>query len=253
MNWFLKSACIREVLPRIYLELALVSCHKFMQRRVQQSDLLRLSKMVRGIAEPMCACYTAAYLARVGYTLNPESKDYLLVLTEFSFLITAKAIKEGNNKCSSDEQYFSLFEPSIDWLFQCLGSGSNKKLFAHVFDLYEKSEYKRPIFLQSIIRYFPAEVIASATTAMIMCIKDHYTLEKDRLRLIKELGLTLLKTPPKKNQPKLDYLNFGWECMKTAQDPHLFLETAIVLVDFSIKNLNATSVNVFIKEIFKKL
>jgi hypothetical protein len=88
---------------------------------------------------------------------------------------------------------------------------------------------------------------------MIMCIKDHYTHEKDRLRLIKELGLTLLKTPPKKNQPKLDYLNFGWECMKTAQDPHLFLETAIVLVDFSIKNLNAASVNVFIKEIFKKL
>ena len=103
MNWFLKSACIREVLPRIYLELALVSCHKFMQRRVQQSDLLRLSKMVRGIAEPLCACYTAAYLARVGNTLNPESKDYLLVLTEFSFLITAKAIKEGNNKCSSDD------------------------------------------------------------------------------------------------------------------------------------------------------
>lgn len=72
MNWFLKSACIREVLPRIYLELALVSCHKFMQRRVQQSDLLRLSKMVRGIAEPLCACYTAAYLARVGYSINPD-------------------------------------------------------------------------------------------------------------------------------------------------------------------------------------
>lgn len=26
-NWFLKCACIREVLPRIYLDLALVSCH----------------------------------------------------------------------------------------------------------------------------------------------------------------------------------------------------------------------------------
>ena len=80
--------------------------------------------------------------------------------------------------------------------------------------MYDLSKTKKAIFLQSIIRYFPSEIVASATTTMIMCIKDHYTEEKDRLRLIKELGLTLLKSPPKKNQPKLDYLNFGWECMK---------------------------------------
>lgn len=46
---------------------------------------------------------------------------------------------------------------------------------------------------------------------MLMCIKDHYTKDNEKLLLLKELGLTLLKTPPKKNQPKLDYLNFGWE------------------------------------------
>jgi len=103
------------------------------------------------------------------------------------------------------------------------------------------------------MRHFPSEIIASATTTMILCIKDHYPKEKDRMILIKELGLTLLKSPPKKNQPKLDYLNFGWECLKNSVDAHGFLECAIVLVDFSIKNLNANSVNVFIKEIFKKL
>ena len=119
--------------------------------------------------------------------------------------------------------------------------------------MYDKFKTKKAIFLQSIIRYFPSDIIASATTTMIVCIKDHYTDNADQLRLTKELGLTLLKTPPKKNQPKLDYLNFGWECMKSSQDEHLFLECAIVLVDFSIKNLNANSVNVFIKEIFKKL
>ena len=88
---------------------------------------------------------------------------------------------------------------------------------------------------------------------MIHCIKNDFSDDKDRLRLIKELGLTLLKSPPKKNQPKLDYLNFGWECMKNSNDAHTFLESCIVLVDFSIKNLNSNSVNVFIKEIFKKL
>lgn len=170
--------------------------------------------MVRGIAEPLCACYTAAYLARVGYSVSPDSKDYLMVLAEFMYLITSKAIKEGNAKCSSDEQYFALFEPSIDWLFQCLGQGGSKKQFAQVFEMYEKSDHKRAIFLQSIIRHFSSEIISSATTTMIMCIRDYYTDNKDRLRLLKELGLTLLKQPPKKNQPKLDFLNFGWECMK---------------------------------------
>lgn len=66
-NWFIKCACIREVLPRIYLELALVSVNKYMQMKVQQSDLVRLAKMIRGIAEPLCAAYTCAYLARVGH------------------------------------------------------------------------------------------------------------------------------------------------------------------------------------------
>lgn len=88
---------------------------------------------------------------------------------------------------------------------------------------------------------------------MLSCIKDHYTDNTDRLRLLKELGITLLKVPPKKNQPKLDFLNFGWECMKHGQDANFFLDCAIVLVDFAIKNLNPNSVNVFIKEIFRKL
>jgi hypothetical protein len=32
-----------------------------------------------------------------------------------------------------------------------------------------------------------------------MCIKDHFTKDNEKLLLLKELGLTLLKTPPKKN------------------------------------------------------
>lgn len=41
--------------------------------------------MIRGIAEPLCASYTCAYLARVGYALNPMDKDYLLLLMEYMF------------------------------------------------------------------------------------------------------------------------------------------------------------------------
>lgn len=103
LHWFLKTACIREVLPRIYLDLSLVSCNRFMQRKVNQSDLMRLAKMVRGIAEPMCAVYTAAYLARMGNSVDPMEKDYLFVLVDFCFKILEKAMKEGNDRCESLE------------------------------------------------------------------------------------------------------------------------------------------------------
>ena len=73
--------------------------------------------MVRGIAEPLCAIYTAAYLARVGFGIDSNQKDYLLLLVDFCFKMLDKAQKDGNSKCADHDQYISLFEPSVDWIF----------------------------------------------------------------------------------------------------------------------------------------
>lgn len=81
--------------------------------------------MIRGIAEPLCATYTCAYLARVGHAIAPNSKDYLMVIVEFAYKHYNSAIKNGSSKLSQ-EQYFMLFEPTIDWLFQCIGHNANK-------------------------------------------------------------------------------------------------------------------------------
>mmetsp|Transcript_3298 Transcript_3298/g.2247 ORF Transcript_3298/g.2247 Transcript_3298/m.2247 type:complete len:168 (+) Transcript_3298:1260-1763(+) len=86
----------------------------------------------------------------------------------------------------------------------------------------------------------------------MLSIKDHYPDVDDRLQIIKEMGITLLRTPPKKNTVKLDFLNFGWECMNQSKNPESYMDCAIVLVEFAIKNLNSNSVNIFIKEIFTK-
>lgn len=77
---------------------------------------MRLAKMIRGIAEPLCATYTCAYLARAGHQINPNTKDYLLIMVEFAYKHYNNAIKNGSPKLPHD-QYFSLFEPTIDWLF----------------------------------------------------------------------------------------------------------------------------------------
>jgi len=72
------------------------------------------------------------------------------------------------------------------------------------------------------------------------------------LILIKELGLALLRCPPKKANLKLELINFGWETMGKTQNAECYMDCSIVLIEFSIKSLNQGSVQVFIKEIFKR-
>jgi len=124
-------------------------------------------------------------------------------------------------------------------------------MFIKVWEMYEANA-KKVIYLKSIIRYFPSDMIASATTTIISAIKDHFVSEDERLVLIREMGMTLMRSPPKKNQSKLDFINFGWDCMNKATKPDIYMDCAIVLVEFAIKNLNQNSVNLFIKEIFRK-
>jgi hypothetical protein len=67
-----------------------------------------------------------------------------------------------------------------------------------VFEMYEQNE-KKPIFLKAIMNYFPCEMVASACAALMMSIKEQYPNSDDKLLLIKEMGITLLRSPPKKN------------------------------------------------------
>ena len=64
--------------------------------------------------------------------------------------------------------------------------------------------------------------------------------------------MALLRAPPKKNKSKLDFINFGWERMGATQNADKYMDCSIVLIEFSIKSLNQSSVQVFIKEIFKR-
>jgi hypothetical protein len=59
--------------------------------------------MIRGIAEPMVAVYTACFLARLGHEIDPNEKEYLFLLMDFCIKILNKAMREGNDRCESQE------------------------------------------------------------------------------------------------------------------------------------------------------
>lgn len=140
--------------------------------RVQQSDLLRLSKMVRGIAEPLCASYTCAYLARVGHAMQPNAKDYLNLLVDFMFKIYAKSFNLGHPTVEKTK-YMSLFDPTVDWLLQCLAYQADRSVFKDVWTMYTNNE-KHVVFLKSIIRYFPSDIISVAVGVITASIKTDF-------------------------------------------------------------------------------
>uniref|UniRef100_A0A7S3KFV3 Uncharacterized protein n=1 Tax=Euplotes crassus TaxID=5936 RepID=A0A7S3KFV3_EUPCR len=247
-NWFLKCACIREVLPRVYLELTLVGSRRFLNKRMSVSDLDRLALMVRGIAEPLSASYTCMYLARWGETIDPNAKNYLFTMIEAMYKHWNYAAEYGNPYLDTDK-YFKLFEPAIDWLFYCAGQNANEKMYKKSIKMYNKNT-KKAIYLSSIILHFPADFTCKFAEDILEEIKK-FELD-DRINLLGCLGKALIKSKPRRSEMKLTFLNYSWEQLIQTTDSLLFMRVSIVLAEFAIKNMKSESVNTFISEIFKK-
>lgn len=76
MNWFYKVSSIRELLPRLYVEMSLIRCYKFIKPKEIDAALLRLSRMIRGVGDPLVASYARCYLVRVGVQVS-NGRDYM--------------------------------------------------------------------------------------------------------------------------------------------------------------------------------
>lgn len=86
LNWFYKIASIRELLPRLYLEIALIKSMSFLTQTEFDQTLLRLCHMIRGIGDPLIAAYARCYLCRVGPTVTKNTKYLEENLDDFLFV-----------------------------------------------------------------------------------------------------------------------------------------------------------------------
>uniref|UniRef100_A0A8C3BRD1 VPS35 endosomal protein-sorting factor-like n=1 Tax=Cairina moschata TaxID=8855 RepID=A0A8C3BRD1_CAIMO len=125
LNWFFKIASIRELIPRFYVEAAILKCNKFLSKTGISECLPRLTSMIRGIGDPLVAVFARAYLCRVGMEVAPQLKESLNK-NFFDFLLTFKQI-HGDTvqnqlivQCVEIPLYLTLYSPAIDWILQCI-------------------------------------------------------------------------------------------------------------------------------------
>uniref|UniRef100_A0A672FKW2 VPS35 endosomal protein-sorting factor-like n=1 Tax=Salarias fasciatus TaxID=181472 RepID=A0A672FKW2_SALFA len=125
LNWFFKIASIRELLPRLYVEAAILKCNRFLTKSGIQETLPRLTAMIRGIGDPLVAAYARAYLCRIGMEVAPQLKDNLN-RNFFDLLGTFRQISGETVRNQlvlqrvEPPEYLTLYSPAINWILQCI-------------------------------------------------------------------------------------------------------------------------------------
>lgn len=77
-NWFYKISSIRELLPRFYIETSILNVYRFLITENVANEyekiFIRLTKIIRGIGNPLFASYCRVYLCRTVIYHYPQAK-----------------------------------------------------------------------------------------------------------------------------------------------------------------------------------
>ncbi|KAJ6298485.1 hypothetical protein OIU76_019605 [Salix suchowensis] len=188
-NWFCKVGSIRELLPRIYLELAIFPCWRFLLDKPQDS-LQRLVMMARGVVDPLASTYCRLYMAHCARKLPLSDIGHLVTCVNDTKILLMRHLSAREDGHFSDKKrvLVTLMEPSIEYIMKCifentsqsqrqvdsilleLGLGRNQE------DLYGSSPCVS-LVLHHLLKELPTEVIRSNFVGilhLIECSQDHY-------------------------------------------------------------------------------
>ncbi|CAL9099797.1 unnamed protein product [Musa textilis] len=189
-NWFCKIGSIHELVPRIYLELAILRCWRFLEDSFV-SIVERLVMMMRGLADPLTSAYCHLYLAHCARSLYLGDDGYLIMsLGDISILLRRVLLDKetvGHHSCKNKYFLISLLKPAIDWIVKCIftegyqnasnilvefGVGSDLSVSTRKFSCVS-------VVLHYLLKHLPADVISNNAVEIIDFIEQNKDMSVD--------------------------------------------------------------------------
>lgn len=255
-NWFFKIASIRELLPRLYMELAIIRCYRFLYDDYFPKALPHIARIIRGIGDPLVSMYARAYLARRGHDVAPQLKDYLnMMINDHVFLqgtFSQPAHMEAiARRGLTSSEYLDLFTPALDWIVQCVAVRADETLFRSTLAKY--TDKSSGIVLNSIISSFDPKYISANATLFIERIKASDNTIFPHYELYRTLGVTLLLDPNHKPSAKDAAKIFRdiWSDISPMTDAPKYIAVAEVFIEYPMKHINAKATNYLLEDIVK--
>ena len=238
-NWFYKTACIREVLPRFYVEVALVQCYAFLSPEELPKILARLGHIARGLGHPLVAAYARAYLARIGRDIH-----FVGGMLQ-DFLFTFQAVKPKDKK-----SFLTLASPALAWLAECCQT-SQEEEDASFFDavLAQYRDYcNDATVLVHVVDAFEPQRVSDRAAALVTLAKRAEPSNVSTVALLGKLGAIFAKAPPPKHH-RLPVLNEVWKVVARCNDLADYVDCATHWLDCLLKHYSDREVKVLLNDV----
>ncbi|XP_059443996.1 uncharacterized protein LOC132175919 isoform X2 [Corylus avellana] len=202
-NWFCKIGSIRELLPRIYLELAILPCWRFLVDQ-PEDNLQRLVMMTRGLADPLASAYCRLFIAHCAQKLPSCDIGYLVKCVNDINILLMRIVsaKETTHRNSTDNKrlLFALIEPTIEYIMKCIFKDASERQVDNVLvdlglgrnqvDLFGSLPCVS-IVLHQLLKELPAEIVTSNAVEILHIIERSNDYSFDQCLNYRLLGFRL--------------------------------------------------------------
>ncbi|XP_034937988.1 VPS35 endosomal protein sorting factor-like isoform X2 [Chelonus insularis] len=256
-NWFYKIASIRELVPRLYVEMAIIKSYSFLTTNEFNIALLRITKMIRGIGNPLIAVYARCYLCRVGLALKTTDLEFVRE-NLYDFLLTYHQLFSQSMKAELARQnisffvYLNLYTPALDWILQVMTKVADENTLTEILTRCKQQNHGALLF-NAILTAFKPSYVASRAMEFVHLITDcSDDTAFPQYILYRNLGERLVQ----EEMPREDcqaIFEIVWKYIISLQDPIKFMHCAETWIQFVVMHFSTTELNEFLREIINHL
>ena len=249
MNWIMKTCCIRELLPRIYIDISFLGMFKFIMTDAElEMKILNISYMIRGISHPLIAFYASMYLTKIVLTLFPKMKKFLFILLQnlSKFEIDEALMKKLNYEGMTVEELKKVLDPCVEWIVYCVCKNMGPKDFKTLIKKYNESK-NYSIFKGIIIHTLPKFIFNDNIIQYVFVCFDLYNNYESSFLCYLISQKILISDNPLDGK----YIAIMWDKIKNCKNRELFIDCCSLLGEILIKFHNEDVQDKFFEEVFE--
>ncbi|KAL4504159.1 hypothetical protein ABPG72_020997 [Tetrahymena utriculariae] len=225
-NWLRKVSSIRELVPRIYIEAALLPIYYFIDSTKIQQNLFKLSFQSRCIGDYINSVNYSTFLLRIGAELLPKEKSHILQMLD-DFFYYMKQSQFGQSGFSTDE-YLKLFEPFLTTALRIYSENCSEQEFSELFSIYQCSNQHSEI-LSKIVQAFSPELIAKYSSEIFLILSSYHIDYKFKMYTI--FLPKLSRGIQQINGAPIEICNLVWIDLKQVNKIDVFLTILVSFIE----------------------